>query len=117
MEYYTKHPSVERGGTLYFYYMMTLLQTNNDEVSHSVMVSLKKLDIEKTQGESVPKAVTFLRAAIKFLKSVEQFDVGWGRVYYPKIPSDIIHILLTVLRTTSVPEFNSVFDDYETIKH
>ena len=95
-------PSEYECGPLYFFYMMKRIISSSEDAVVSLIGKVKGMRIMDFEGENVPKATGQIKLAIKRLEILD------------KVPADIERIVLDVLQTTSVPEFNGFFKQLHT---
>ena len=95
-------PSEYECGPLYFFYMMKRIISSSEDAVVSLISKVKGMRIMDFEGENVPKATGQIKLAIKRLEILD------------KVPADIERIVLDVLQTTSVPEFNGFFKQLHT---
>ena len=108
-ETYRDFPGDQKGGPLLFKIMMDELLINSDAAGQALVAILKKLRIDQLEGENVNKVVGLVRAAVNRLGNIKNPVTGKNA-----IPDDLNEILLKVLQTSSVTEFNSIFAHIET---
>jgi hypothetical protein len=67
--------------------------------------TLRTMKLTKFQGENIYTAVSQVRGAINRLKSLSM----------SRVPSDIVHQVITMLTTSSTEEFNEIFNHMLTL--
>jgi hypothetical protein len=100
LEVYEQYPAQERGGPLMFVIIMKKLQVDTDAAVEYLRNSVKMMKITNFDGEDVSRVVSLIRGAWKRLKGVGE----------SKVPTDFSKQIASVLQTSSVPEFNAIFE-------
>ena len=101
MERLRKIPDEEKGGALFYFIMIKLIQTNTEQAVRVLTEKLEKLSLRTLTGENVYTACSLIRGV------VERLDV------VNKIPHDIENTILKILQTSSVDKFNKTFETLE----
>ena len=81
---------------------MKRIKLSSEDTVVSLISKVKGIRIIDFEGENFPKAIGQIKLAIKRLEILD------------KVPADIERIVLDVLQTTSVPEFNRFFRQLHT---
>jgi hypothetical protein len=95
----------EQGGPVFFWVMMSIIQSSTEDAIRGLEAKIQLLKIRDTPGENVGTAIGKLRLNIKRLADVN------------RLPIDILIWLKNIFQTTSVPEFNKVFEAIGTNRH
>ena len=90
-------PHPERGGPLSFFFAMEEITSSTTDAVRALERRVTSLKLTDFPGENVSTAVSQLRSAISRLSFLD------------KLPHDILHKLLDVFQSSSVPAFNDVF--------
>ena len=104
LEAYDNYKPQERGGPLLFIIMMKRLQVDTDTAVEYLRNSIKTMKVTNFDGEDVSRVVSLIRGVWKRLKGVGE----------NKVPTDFAKQILAVFQTSTVPEFNSLFEHYST---
>jgi hypothetical protein len=88
----------EQGGPVFFWVMMSIIQSSTEDAIRGLEAKIQSMKIRDTPGENVGTAVGKLRINIKRLSDAN------------RLPVDILIWLENIFQTTSVPEFNKVFE-------
>ncbi len=100
IEAYENYKPQERGGPLLFIIMMKRLQVDTDAAVEYLRNSVKTMKVTNFDGEDVSRVVSLIRGVWKRLKGVGE----------SKVPSDFSKQILAVFQTSTVPEFNALFE-------
>jgi hypothetical protein len=98
-EEFDKLPNNHKGGVVYFKIMMEQIVSSTEDAVQLMLNTLRTMKLTKFQGENVYTAVSQVRGAINRLKSLS----------VSRVPSDIVHQVITMLTTSSTEEFNEIF--------
>jgi hypothetical protein len=96
-ERYADYPESQQGGPLLFIIMMKLLVSTTEEAITYLKTMVKNMKVTNYTGENITKVCSHLKNAHKHLRLVNQ------------VPDDFHLQVLTILQTSSVPEFNEYF--------
>jgi hypothetical protein len=88
----------EQGGPVFFWVMMSIIQSSTEDAICGLEAKIQSLKIRDTPGENVGTAIGKLHINIKRLAGVNC------------LPINILIWLENIFQTTSVPEFNKVFE-------
>jgi hypothetical protein len=88
---------VERGGALYYYHMIQLIQTDVERAARGLIDRLEAFKLKSLSGENIFVACSLIKGVVNKLQSI-------GRV-----PTDIDLTVLKIMQTSSLDEFNSFF--------
>jgi hypothetical protein len=105
-ETYYMYPFEQRGGPLFFKIMLDLLQNNSDDTATYLINVIKNLKITDFDGEDINKVVSLIRGAVSRLGNLKM------KSGLRALPEDFAEILLKVFKTSSVPEFNKLFEHF-----
>ena len=94
-------PNTEKGGPLYFLYMIKTILHLSEEGARVMLRKIQTMKVTDFEGEDVDKVVSLLRASIDRLKSIN------------KLPFDIERQLFGIFRSCSVPDFSDIFKAME----
>jgi hypothetical protein len=100
---YDEMKQEQKGGTLFFIIMMNILLSHTEEAALALNGWVRNFRLTNLQGKNVDKAVSLLRGAMKRLKSIN------------KDPEDILRVLISVMQTSSVDDFNATFHNLEKV--
>jgi len=90
----------EIGGPTYFSIMMNVITSLSEEAVRSMTEEIRTMKIsERGQGENITQVVSLLRGAIGRLRNLN------------KVPQDLLAQLVRLFQTTSVPQFNRLFEN------
>eukprot|EP00978_Attheya_sp_CCMP212_P043719 scaffold290017_cov50-Attheya_sp.AAC.3 len=95
-EEFDKLPDNHKGGVVYFKIMMEQIVSSTEDAVQLMLNTLRTMKLTKFQGENVYTAVSQVRGATNRLKSLS----------VSRVPSDIVHQVITMLTTSSTEEFN-----------
>jgi hypothetical protein len=101
IERYGNYPVSQRGGPLFFSLMTAMLMSQSERAALAMRKRLEGLNLQTLKGESVPRAVSLIRATIKYLTVIN------------KRPDDMIDMLLKIFQTSSISNFNEHFAHME----
>jgi hypothetical protein len=88
---------VERGGALYYFHMIQLIQTDVERAARGLIDRLESFKLKSLSGENIFVACSLIKGVVNKLQSI-------GRV-----PPDIDLTVLKIMQTSSLDEFNSFF--------
>jgi hypothetical protein len=95
-------PNVEKGGALYYFHMIKLIQTDVERAARGLIDRLETFTLRTLSGKNIFVACSLIKGVLNKLESI-------GRV-----PPDIDLTILKILQTSSLDAFNSFF---QTIVH
>jgi hypothetical protein len=101
MERLRRIPDEEKGGALFYYIMIKLIQTDTEQAVRVLTEKLEKLSLKTLAGENVFTACSLIRGVIERLEIVG------------KVPHDVDTTVMRILQTSSVDKFNSTFSTLE----
>ena len=101
-EDYEDYAPAQRGGPLMLFLILRRIQDVSETAIDHVKQSLSSLRIRDIPGEDVDKVVSLIKSAHSLFKSASSS-------YHSFIPEDFPKMILTLLQTSSVPEFNQAF--------
>jgi hypothetical protein len=82
--------------------MMSKILSNTEEASDALTKHIIDFKISNLQGEIFDKATSLLGGAVKRLAQIN------------RVPQNIVHTMLKIIQTNSVPKFNNTFELMET---
>jgi hypothetical protein len=94
-------PVIEMGGPTFFLIMAQTIMSLTEKSIRGVVQRIHKMKITDFTGEDIDKVVSYLRSARQRLIVVDQ------------LPLDFTTTCLEIFQTSSVPDFNKVFDTIE----
>ena len=97
-ERYKRYKTEQQGGPLLFVIMMKLLVTHTEQATKTLVDTVENLKISKVRGENVSKIVSLILGAHERLEAIAN------------VPDDFSKTVLKVLQTSSVDQFNKVFE-------
>ena len=97
-ERYKRYKTEQQGGPLLFVIMMKLLVTHTEQATKNLVDTVENLKISKVRGENVSKIVSLILGAHERLEAISN------------VPDDFSKTVLKVLQTSSVDQFNKVFE-------
>jgi hypothetical protein len=101
MERLRRIPDEEKGGALFYFVMIKLIQTDTEQAVRVITEKLEKLSLKSLAGENVFTACSLIRGVIERLEIVG------------KVPHDVDTTVMRILQTSSVDKFNSTFSTLE----
>jgi hypothetical protein len=101
MERLRRIPDEEKGGALFYFIMIKLIQTDTEQAVRVLTEKLEKLSLKSLAGENVFTACSLIRGVIERLEIVG------------KVPHDVDTTVMRILQTSSVEKFNSTFSMLE----
>ncbi len=108
---YTKYTEEQQGGPLFFIIMINKLLSNTEEAAVTLERRVRSFNISQLPGEDVDKAISLLNGAITRLSQIKNKAVS--RPGDQDFYNEITKIVIRVMQTTSVDEFNGVFQHIE----
>lgn len=102
LEDYKEFHVDQRGGPLMLYLILRRIQDVSETTIGHLKTKLSHLAIKDLKGEDVDIAVSLVKSTYSALKSASTQERNF-------VPDDLPNTVLEVFQTTSVPEFNSVF--------
>ena len=106
LEEMNQYPPVSHGGPLMLMLLLARIQSSSEKTITSLIHQVKNLKISDIKGENVDEAVTLIRSAYEFM-------VACSTDHHDYVPDDFPKTVLRVFQTTSVPAFNSAFEEEE----
>ncbi len=108
---YSKYTEEQQGGPLFFIIMINKLLSNTEEAAVMLERRVRNFNISQLPGEDIDKAISLLNGAITRLSQIKNKAVSQPRDqdFY----NEITKIVIRVMQSTSVEEFNSVFQHIE----
>jgi hypothetical protein len=101
MERLRRIPDEEKGGALFYFVMIKLIQTDTEQAVRVLTEKLEKLSLKSLAGENVFTACSLIRGVLERLEIVG------------KVPHDVDTTVMRILQTSSVDKFNSTFSTLE----
>ena len=101
-EDYDDYAPVQRGGPLMLFLILRRIQDVSESAIDHVKKSLMSLKMRDLPGEDVDKVVSLIKSAHALFKSASSSCHSF-------IPEDFPKMILEILQTSSVPEFNLAF--------
>jgi hypothetical protein len=101
LEKYKPFREKQKGGPLFLKLMMNQLLSNTEAAAKVLLEKVEKYNIGNVQEKEVTKVTSQIVSVINRLKHIR------------KLPQDMITSLLTNIQTSSVSEFNKVFEAIE----
>ena len=108
-ETYDEYPRECKGGTLFFIIMINLLLSNTEEAALTLQERVKNFKLTNLPGEDVTRAISLLKGAIRRLIHVKRKKIGKDDDWFLEITRQV----MKVMQTSSVPEFNSLFNQLD----
>ena len=99
MEAYSQFTPVQQGGPLMLYLILTRIRDSSEQALVFLQTKVANLVIRNLEGENVEKAVSLIKNCHGVLQDASTPS-------RPYVPRDFVKTVLSVLVTTSVPEFN-----------
>ena len=82
--------------------ILRCIQDQSESALELLKTKVEHLDIKKLEGEDVEKAVGLIKSTLRALRNASTDARSF-------VPMDFTKTVMTVLQTTSVPEFNDTF--------
>ena len=101
---YKEYPEIQQGGPLMFVIIVKQIQNSSETAIEDLLKNFRTLKISDIPGENVNEMV------IK-LQSVYDTLVGASTDQRDYVPRNFCQDVLAVLQTSSVPQFNKIFED------
>jgi hypothetical protein len=99
----------KQGGPLLYKIMMDHLESNTDAAGKALVAMLKKMKLNKIEGENVDKIAGLLQTTIQRLGKIQHSVTGSSA-----IPDDLNESQIEVFKTSTVKKFTDIFDHLET---
>ena len=100
------YPHSAHGGPLMFVLIMRRIQDSSAMAIDHVLKQIRNLKISDILGEDVDEAVSMIRSVYNLM-----LNTSTERHNY--VPDDFPRTVLTIFQTSSVAEFNKIFEDEE----
>ena len=101
METLKMFPALQQGGPLMFRIILDKLQSDTEQAVRHLSDTIKNLKLTDCAGEDVCRVASLIRSAHQRLSNVR------------RVPEDFNKWVLEIMQTSSVAEFNKIFDFIE----
>ncbi|KAL3919461.1 MAG: hypothetical protein SGILL_003742, partial [Bacillariaceae sp.] len=99
-EAYDQYSPDKQGGPLFLWHLMNTVSTNSEATINSIVSKVRKFSIKDQPGEDILQITSMLRNNIRRIHNARS-----------SLPEDFLREMLEVLQTSSVPDFNSQFQN------
>ena len=100
---YETYASVQQGGPLMLCLLLRRIRTMSETALDRLKDSVSKIRISSIPGEDVEQVISLIKSTLTVLKSASTPERSY-------VPEDFVKTVITVFQTSSVPQFNSVFE-------
>ena len=100
----------EKGGPLFFIFMMRQLLSNSREAAKNLETKIATFKVSKVKGEDISQVVSHLKGALQRLIHMKQYNIK--NPAHEEFFRNMHGRLLEVFQTTSVAQFNGLFHMY-----
>ena len=104
LEAYDEFDALERGGPLMVYLVLDRIQRRTEDVLKTVQDVFKAIKIKDIPGENIDEVTTLSKTTYNILEGASTSNRNY-------LPDNFSELLLDILQTSSVKQFNAVFSD------